>query len=183
MKSEDKTNQRRELRGVIQLLKATAQMAEHSSLTGSLGNGAGAGVRQYNAVLKRFSETGIVPEYLFAPLYQETSFDELGVLCKQLAGYLKGYVSDAAEEGEGIVIPDLRHLGEEIREATGGIPGEVSKALRESLRSLTGTEPEAEKTASDTAEQPPEKDKNTAGEQRRTPAQEGTQAQERGSPE
>jgi len=71
------------------LLRAMSDLARESSLTGSLEDGSGAAVRQYNGLINHLSENGAVPRGLFTQLdEEEAGFDELGVACILLNAFL-----------------------------------------------------------------------------------------------
>ena len=71
------------------LLRAITDLARESSMTGSLEKGAKIAVRSYNGLLNHLSETGAVPEDLFAHLDEdEDRMDDLGVACALLNAYL-----------------------------------------------------------------------------------------------
>jgi hypothetical protein len=91
-------NGEKEIRGIMRMLASIAKTAEQASLTGAFAEGKGIAIRQYNAILKRLSEIGEIPEGLFPELNEETSFDEVGVACKQLAGYLEGVIESEERE-------------------------------------------------------------------------------------
>lgn len=120
----------KELKTIIQMLGATAKAAEHLRLTGGTEQRSAAGVRQYNAVVKRLRDTGTVPEDLFAPLEEDASFIDLVMCSAQLAAYLGGLAEEPAAEKRSdtpkirgpvsINIGDLgnlKDLGEMIRQA------------------------------------------------------------------
>lgn len=79
-----------DIRRVRRLLRETKRLAEQASLTGSLEKGGKFAVRQYNAIRQHLQDTGVIPEDLFTELDEdEASFDELGVACALLEGYLE----------------------------------------------------------------------------------------------
>jgi hypothetical protein len=88
-----------EIRGIIRMLKVTAGRAEDLVMTGGPIHGSAAGVRQYNAVLKRISNSTFANPELFIPLEEDASFVDLGIACEQLAAYLGG-ITEAAEPGK-----------------------------------------------------------------------------------
>jgi len=87
-----------EMRGIIRMLKVTAGRAEDLVMTGGPIHGSAAGVRQYNAVLKRISNSAFADPELFIPLEEDASFADLGICCEQLAAYLEG-LEEAMEPG------------------------------------------------------------------------------------
>lgn len=120
----------RELKGIIKMLGTTVKMVNRASMFGNLGKEekAGAGVRQYNAVVKRLQETDTIPEGIFSSLEEDASFVELSIYCAQLAAYLESMVEEPASEkkddkvnnGDNIIVNlggDLKDLGEVIRHA------------------------------------------------------------------
>ena len=82
---------------IRRLLRETARLAEHATLTGSLPNGARSAIKQYNSVLDYLQKNGIVPSGFFAPLEEGIAFDEVGVASAQLAGFLAD--DDEGREG------------------------------------------------------------------------------------
>ena len=119
--------QEKEIKRMIRLLESTAKIAQEASLTGTLAEGQKASVRQYNAVLERLKETEEIPDVLFPPLEEDASFDEVGVVCKQLAAYLQEEEEPAKARPRGTPLldqspivnigGDLKDLGELIRDA------------------------------------------------------------------
>ena len=119
----------KEIKGIIQMLNATAEMAEHASMTGSMAEGQKAGIRQYNNVLKHLQETDTVSEGLFVSVEEDASFDELGVCCSQLAAYLDGMTAEpkirhgrsgnvnAPYINMAGCLPDMQKMGDMIRNA------------------------------------------------------------------
>jgi len=120
-----------EVQGIIGMLKKTAERTEHLRITGGPEEGSVAGVRQYNAVLKRISNSAFADPELFTALDEDATFADLGICCEQLAAYLEG-VTEAAEPGKAkkaapqIMGPvsiniadvgDLSDLGEIVRKA------------------------------------------------------------------
>ncbi len=130
-KEEKEGIQMMEMQGIIGMLKKTADSAEHLMMIGGQVKGSAAGVRQYNAVLKRLKNFVLADPELFTPLDEDASFADLGIACEQLAAYLEG-MTEAAEPGKAkkaapqIMGPvsikvgdvgDLGDLGEIIRQA------------------------------------------------------------------
>ena len=128
-------NGEKEIRGIMRMLDSIAKTAEQTSLTGAFAEGKGIAIRQYNAILKRLSEMGKIPEGLFPELGEDASFDEVGIACKQLVNYLEGTM-EAEERKE-------RKMGVEGRDyaATGDIDdifivvGDMLRELGDWLRS------------------------------------------------
>jgi len=122
--------EQKEIKRIIRLLKSTAKIAENASFTGMLSRGYKVCVRQYNSIVEKLQESGEISEGLF-PLLEEDapfdekagSFDEVGVVCTQLAEYLKEEDESAKsgrkrEGGATNVIEiggELKGLGEVIR--------------------------------------------------------------------
>jgi len=88
-----------EMQGIIGMLKKTADRAEDLRITGGSEKGSVAGVRQYNAVLKRISNSAFADPELFTALDEDANFADLSISCEQLAAYLEG-VTEAAEPGK-----------------------------------------------------------------------------------
>ncbi len=117
-----------DIRRVRRLLRETARIAEHASLTGSLQKGSRLAVKQYNAIRQHLEDTGAIPEDLFPELDEdESDFDELGVAAKLLDGYLDDEDESSSPEnknkhkrfefnfGSTSDMHDLRSFGEIIR--------------------------------------------------------------------
>jgi hypothetical protein len=117
-----------EIRRIRRLLRETVRLAEHASLTGSLDKGSRIAIRQYNHIREHLQEIGAVPVDLFQELDEdESTFDELGIVCGMLEGYL---VEDEEilNEGKGPTkvqvgmvglkeLEDLKEIGKVIRES------------------------------------------------------------------
>ena len=113
------------LKQARRLLNAITDLARESSLTGSLGGGAKLGIRQYNSLLDRFVEQGVVPRDLFVRLDLEgDSFDELGVSCALLNAYIDdddpppaptAPSSSVVVHSDSQELRELRELGEILR--------------------------------------------------------------------
>ncbi|AIE87111.1 hypothetical protein [Fimbriimonas ginsengisoli] len=71
------------------LLREIADLCEHASLTGSLQGGAGRVAQRYNAVLARFTESGVVPRDMFSYLSETAEYGEIGVEARMLSSYLR----------------------------------------------------------------------------------------------
>jgi len=85
-----------DIRRLRRLLRETARIAEHASLTGSLEKGSRLAIRQYNAIRDHLENIEAVPESLFPELDEdEDGFDELGVAAKLLENYLEDDPEDA----------------------------------------------------------------------------------------
>lgn len=105
------------------LLRAITDLARESSMTGSLDKGAKTAIRQYNGLLNHLSETGTVPEGLFAGLDEdEDRFDDLGVACTLLNAYIEEDEAAAPAPPNMVVhaaseeLHELRELRDLLRE-------------------------------------------------------------------
>jgi hypothetical protein len=118
-----------EIRRIRRLLRETVRLAEHASLTGSLDKGGKIAIRQYNHIREHLQDIGAIPESLFQELDEdEATFDELGIVCGMLEGYLEED-EEAPETGGknggkvqvGMVglkeLEDLKEIGKVIRES------------------------------------------------------------------
>ena len=109
------------------LLRAITDLARESSMTGSLQKGARAGVRQYNGLINHLTETGALPDGLFAGLDEdEDSFDELGVACALLSAYIED--DDEAPPAPPNIAAMIRGDSQELQELR-----ELRELLRERL--------------------------------------------------
>jgi hypothetical protein len=79
-----------EVKGMVRMLKAIADAAEHASLTGALKNGAPSAQQSYNKILQRLGSLNLVSKELFAPIEQTSNLDEIGLAATQLAAFLTG---------------------------------------------------------------------------------------------
>ena len=77
-----------EIQSSRRLLGEIADMCEHATLTGSLEGGEPRTAQRYNALLKRLTESQLVPSGLFSSLPDNSRFGEIGVEAKMLASYL-----------------------------------------------------------------------------------------------
>ncbi len=154
-KEEKEGVQAMEMQGIIGMLKKTADSAEHLMMIGGQVKGSAAGVRQYNAVLKRLKNFVLADPELFTPLEEDASFADLGIACEQLAAYLEG-MTEAAEPGKAkkaapqIMGPvsikigdvgDLGDLGEVIRQA---MPSWLKGQMDVKISKAEKKEPKAE---------------------------------------
>src|SRR5260370_17019293 len=73
-----------ELRRIVRMLEKTASMAEHASLTGSMGGGKDVAVRSYNSVLEHLASLGEIPAPLFPPPPADANLDSPGLPRAQL---------------------------------------------------------------------------------------------------
>ena len=90
-----------EIRGLLQILEQTAEIAENSALTENYKDGESRCITQFNKVLKRLIALDAVPDELFEPLQEEANFSEISIACNHLASYLS--------EGLGS-FPDLKGM-------------------------------------------------------------------------
>lgn len=90
-----------EIRGLLQVLEHTAELAEDSIVTEVYKDGENRCISQFNKVLKRLVELEAVSEDLFEPLQENSSFSEISIACHHLAAYLS--------EGLGS-FPDLKGM-------------------------------------------------------------------------
>lgn len=155
----------KEVKGMIRLLESTAKMAKEASLTGSLKEGNKAAVRQYNSVLKRLEENHIVPEGLFSPLKEDTSFDEIGVACTQLASYLheeepreeakKSQQSFPIDIGDIVNIGgDFEDIGRMIRDAMSSVFAQKEEEEEEEIKQEKESVKEKEESAEEEEDLP-----------------------------
>src|SRR5260370_41796683 len=99
-----------ELRRIVRMLEKTASMAEHASLTGSMGGGKDVAVRSYNSVLEHLANLGEIPAGLFPPLPADANLDSAGLARAQLAEYLRGGLPQPGQQGaQGQFAGELRH--------------------------------------------------------------------------
>lgn len=84
----------KELKRIHRLLRQMAETVEHASLTGSLQQGGGQAIQQYNSIVARLEQIGEIPAGFFPPLTPDIPFDGIGIA----AGNLAAYIEDAIEE-------------------------------------------------------------------------------------
>lgn len=142
-----------EIRRIRRLLRETVRLAEHASLTGSLDKGSRIAIRQYNHIREHLQDIGAIPEDLFQDLdEEEATFDELGIVCGMLEGYLAD--DDEIQDGGGknsakVVgmvglkeLEDLKEIGKVIRESLpdflrkqspGGLPDAIRIEIERSM--------------------------------------------------
>ena len=118
-----------EIRRIRRLLRETVRLAEHASLTGSLDKGGRIAIRQYNHIREHLQEIGAIPEDLFQDLDEdEATFDELGIVCGMLEGYLAEddeILNEGAKSSTKVQVgmvglkelEDLKEIGKVIRES------------------------------------------------------------------
>jgi len=98
-------NHEEQIRALLSSLKATAKAAEHASLTGSLKNGAAAGIKSYNGILGKLRQLEVIDEAIFQPLNDDESIDSLGFNAEQLAAYLEGVLGKENARDDGCCGP------------------------------------------------------------------------------
>lgn len=119
---QDKIKQ--EVRRLTRMLVGISRMAKDASLTGTLREGKGMAIRQYNAILARLKELDVLSGNLFEPVPESASFAEVGVAAAQLADFLR---EDDEEEHR----RRWRHGGGVFEASPGhvkivGFPGNIS---------------------------------------------------------
>jgi hypothetical protein len=118
-----------ELRRIVRMLEKTASMAEHASLTGSMGGGKDVAVRSYNSVLEHLASIGEIPAGLFSPLPADTNLDSVGIASAQLAEYLRESLPEAPTgKGKGGALVG----GDNVIISLGGL-GDIADLVREHL--------------------------------------------------
>ena len=90
-----------EIRGLLQILEQTAEIAEDAILTGVYKDAEERCISQFNKTLKRLTEIDAVPSDLFDALQENASYSEISIACHHLAAYLS--------EGLG-AFPDLKGM-------------------------------------------------------------------------
>ncbi len=128
-----------EIRGLFQILEQTAEIAEDSILTQARTGGENRCISQFNKVLDRLTEISAVPEGLFDPLPEDTTFSEISIACNHLAAYLSeglGISSDLKSMMTNILGKKfIENIGEELRE--GKIGDLIRKSMPEFLTQTT----------------------------------------------
>jgi DUF4097 and DUF4098 domain-containing protein YvlB len=127
-----------EIRGLFQILEQTAEIAEDSLLTQARTGGENRCISQFNKVLDRLAEIGAVPEGLFDPLPEDTTFSEISIACNHLAAYLSeglGISSDLKSMMTNILGKKfIENIGEELRE------GKIGDLIRKSMPEFLSVE-------------------------------------------
>ena len=120
-----------ELRRIVRMLEKTASMAEHASLTGSMGGGKDVAVRSYNSVLEHLANLGEIPGGLFSPLPADANLDSAGIASAQLAEYLRAGLPEPEQQGA----PGQTgsKLGDHNVLFNIGSLGEIADVIRENL--------------------------------------------------
>lgn len=90
-----------EIRGLLQILEQTAEIAEDAILTEAYKDAEDRCITQFNKVLKRLTEIDAAPHDLFDALQEDASYSEISIACHHLAAYLS--------EGLG-AFPDLKGM-------------------------------------------------------------------------
>lgn len=90
-----------EIRGLLQILEQTAEIAENSALTESYKDGESRCITQFNKVLNRLNALNAVPDGLFEPLQEDANYSEISIACNHLAAYLSEGLS---------AFPDLKGM-------------------------------------------------------------------------
>ena len=108
-----------EIHGIVGLLRSIADVAEHSSLTGSLRGGAKLNARYFNTALKRLQSLEVVGQDIFVPLNEESGMDEVGVASAHLAAYVKRHLMGLQERDTGTVDEVVRGFDESMRNLFG----------------------------------------------------------------
>lgn len=125
MAEEKKGIQILELKAIIGMMKATAEVATELRMTGGDDRPPRAGIRQYNAVLERIKN--YLPDFLI-PLEEDATLIDLAMSCQQLIGLLDGMMegagmgeSDKRQTGTPIINigdgADMKNMGDLIRRA------------------------------------------------------------------
>jgi hypothetical protein len=118
-----------ELRRIVRMLEKTASMAEHASLTGSMGGGKDVAVRSYNSVLEHLANMGEIPAGLFPSLDADANLDSVGIASAQLAEYLReGLPESPSQPGKGPALVG----GDSVIISLGGL-GDIAEMVREHL--------------------------------------------------
>jgi hypothetical protein len=77
-----------EIKSIRRVLRELSDLAEHSSLTGSLSGGATQAVSRYNSMLSRVIELGAASGAVFQSLPSTAGYGELGVEARLLSAHL-----------------------------------------------------------------------------------------------
>ncbi len=125
-----RTDNALEIRRIRRLLRETVKLAQNASLTGSLDKGSRIAIRQYNHIREHLQETSAIPEELFQELDEDdTTFDELGIACGMLDGYLEDEEASVDADSKGNKKVQVNMVGlkdlEELKE--------IGKIIRDSL--------------------------------------------------
>ncbi len=148
-----------EMQGIIGMLKKTADSAEHLMMVGGPTKGSAAGVRQYNAVLKRISNFAFADPELFIPLEEDASFADLGIACEQLAAYLEG-MTEAAEPGKAKKAAPQIMGPVSIKIGDVGELGDLGEIIRHAIPSWLKGHMHVEATVSELEKKEPEAEMN-----------------------
>ena len=140
--SEQK-DQTGEIRRLERMLQGIVRTARDASLTGRLAGGRAIAARQYNTILARLQELGLLPHGLFEPLSEEATFDEVGVAAMSLAHFLQDEAAEAevhARRGGGFRGGVFEATPGHVKIV--GFPGHIGE-----LRKLFGEKPSRENEA------------------------------------
>jgi len=90
-----------EPRSIYRMLREMGDLAEHSSLTGSLSSGASQLAERYNRILELVTRQELVPTGMFSPVStNQADYGSIGVESRMLAAYLSGSKERMREEDE-----------------------------------------------------------------------------------
>jgi hypothetical protein len=127
------SNENPEIASIRRMLRELSDLAEHASLTGSLGSGVARAVQRYNAMLERLTHLEAVPTGLFTSLDQGAGYGGLGVECRMLMAHLTPTKEDR-QESSSVEIGDPSVL---VRLAPFVDSEDLGKLVREHLRRNT----------------------------------------------
>src|SRR5437588_8985612 len=125
--SQETDDRSGELRRIVRMLEKTTSMAEHASLTGSMGGGHEVAVRSYNSVVDHLGSSGEIPPGLFPPLPADANLDSVGIASAQLAEYLRAGLPEPPQEQRGGKGPALVG-GDNVIVNLGGL-GEIAELV------------------------------------------------------
>ncbi len=111
-----------EIWGTIGMLRSIADVAESSSLTGSLRGGTKISVRHYNAILQRLQALDVLAPEQFTPMGEEAAMDEVGVAAAHLAAYLKAMQGKGRVYNREFMGEAFQKMDETFRNVFGGGP-------------------------------------------------------------
>lgn len=128
MSEKTGADERVEVRRIARMLNRTAELAEHSKLTGAAEVGGDFTVQEYNTTLAWLQARGVVPDGFFSPLPPGASWGAILAGSRQLAAYIEedAEEQEAGEEhpGKGVFFAphinirgDIPNIAELIREA------------------------------------------------------------------
>lgn len=137
------TAQQTEVRRIRRVLRQMHQLAENSSLTGTLSGGAPEVAETYNRIHRYLTEQSVLSTNLFPSLPADASFERAGVAAKLLEGYL---AEDAGSDIRVTLPPiqpqldELRDIGRTIRD---NLPDFLKRKMETRLDRLERAEQEA----------------------------------------